>query len=184
MNRRLCFLAVLLMMLPLVSSTPVSAAKAFAEGITFSVSTHPNASAATYLSLTATKRADGSWRQTSIEFWQMNCCGRGGFIGRGILNGDPDGLEVSRDLGWGGLDGQVTLVDINTGEQRLYEFHLQSNASQRDYTEDPATWYFDRPSVVTGVIMRDGAVVWTFPLTSPAYHEVTGVNFSDQWPGY
>ena len=184
MFRRVCLIAALLMILPLASPTQVSAKQAFAEGITFVTDTHPNASASTHLVLTATKRVDGNWRQTTIEFTEGRCCGQTGFIGVGVLNGDPDGLEVSRDLGWGGLDGQVMLVDSRNGAQFLYEFHLRSSATARDYTEDPATWYFNRPSLIEGVILRDGVERWHFPLTVPALHVVTGFNFSDQWPGY
>lgn len=183
MCKRLCLTAALLMIVTLLAPFEVSAAPAYAEGLTFGASNHPNASAATSITLKATKRVDGNWRQTTIEFGK-GCHRCTPFRGVGILNGDADGLDVSRDLGWGGLDGQALLVDAATGEQHLYEFHLRSSATERAYTEDEASGYFQRPTLIEGVILVDGVQAWHFPFTGTYAHAVYGINFSDQWPGY
>ncbi|MCL4251954.1 MAG: hypothetical protein KJ065_27630 [Anaerolineae bacterium] len=158
--------------------------EAYAEGIYFSTFFGPpSASSQIGFSLRATKQVDGDWSQTTIII------SMGGHRVRyrtytGVLDGDPDGLEVSEDLGWGGLDGQAMLVDSGTGIAYLFEFHLQSVASESAYTENPTNWYFERPSVVEGVILVDGVVTYQFPVGGTYAHAVYGINFSDQWPGY
>lgn len=87
-------------------------------------------------------------------------------------------------MGWGGLDGEALLVDAATGEQHLYEFHLRSTATEWAYSEDELSGYFQRPTVVEGVILVDGVQAWHFPFTGTYAHTVYGINFSDQWPGY
>jgi hypothetical protein len=70
----------------------------------------------TRLTLHATKFVDGWSRYTEISINAVRyagdgtetfCCIRGIIDDTVILPGDPDELEVSNDLGWGGLNGVV-----------------------------------------------------------------------------
>ena len=138
-----------------------------------------------YAIVTATKRVDGTWRETMVEFrfWSGTKWGATHDIeAAAVLVEDPDGLDVSEDLGWGGLEGQIAVFDRADGQYHTIEFHVTQPANEGTYWEDPATWYFMRSANVEGYILLDGNLLTDLDTTSGVTE--TAYNFSDQWPGY
>jgi hypothetical protein len=52
------------------------------------------------------------------------------------IQGDPDNFEVSRDLGWGGLDTVVTVFNTVTQKNVPLEFHVYWWATSGVYQKD------------------------------------------------
>ncbi len=130
----------------------------------------------------ATKNVDGRWRETQVQLnsWYGYDAA---LYGAAILEEDPDGLEVSRDLGWGGLEGQIT-VQSHSGTPHLVEFHIWQFADEPGYTEDPDTGYFIRNASLEGYVLFDGEIFMDFRGPPPPNLIEQAYNFSDQWPGY
>jgi hypothetical protein len=135
-----------------------------------------------WIQIEATKSVDGRWREALVS---IQTTGYQYFNETAILYEDPDGLEVSRDLGWGGLEGQITAYDPAHNRYHVLEFHVWQFATERNYVYDPASGYFKRPARVEGYVLMDGLLWWDFnaPMTHPQAG-THGYNFSDQWPGY
>lgn len=86
----------------------------------------------TELTLHGTKYVDGNQRYTEVTV----TCHSGGYIprtfsGTGILPGDPDELEVSNDLGWGGLNGTIMMLNTHDGQSVPVEVHLSVYPTSR-----------------------------------------------------
>jgi hypothetical protein len=157
---------------------------AYSEGVYFLNRTFgPNHSER--IEVTAVKNVDGGWRETVVHFYCHE-----GFRNQttrhidttAVLAEDPDGLDVSEDLGWGGLEGQITVYDEVSGQYHVVEFHVSMPASETSYWEDPNSWYFNRNASLEGYILLDGVVFRDFSRTWNSSE--TTYNFSDQWPGY
>ncbi len=158
--------------------------EAYAEGIHFEKRVG-GPTGGHYAILTATKSVDGEWRETIVEFrfysatkWRVYH----NIDAVAVLGEDPDGLDVSEDLGWGGLEGQITVFDQVDGQDHIVEFHVTQPANELSYWEDPDTWYFMRSANVEGYILLDGNVLTNLDVTSGVTE--IAYNFSDQWPGY
>jgi hypothetical protein len=132
--------------------------------------------------LHAVKLVDGAYRQSEVHFVYNS------FVysvdETFVVPIDADYLEVSRDLGWGGLDATVWVTRTNnqTGEQEEVPLvlNLDLYATQRRSSYDGT--YFSRAADVRGTITLAGNVIdFSWPL-GPANSE-SGYNFSDQWPG-
>jgi len=171
----------------LSASLVVSAQDAYSEGIYFeNVSAGPNHSER--LTVTATKSVDGDWRQTLVHFvYRAN--ERTHLIHlidtTAVLAEDPDGLEVSDDLGWGGLEGEITIFDQVDQRFHVVEFHVSQPFAELSYWEDPNSWSFMRSAYLDGTILIDGALFRDFSRpVMPYYNAEYAYNFSDQWPGY
>lgn len=183
MFRRLGLIAGLLVTFLVLAAPFVVRAEeqAYAEGMYFETHTAgPNHSEV--LQVTATKYVDGKWRQTLVHYYYRACfrnqCST--TDATGILYEDPDGLDVSEDLGWGGLEGQITLPD-----GRIVQFNVAQFASESAYWEDGG--YFNRNASLDGFITVDGAIPEGHDFSRPVmpyYYSETAYNFSDQWPGY
>jgi hypothetical protein len=132
------------------------------------------------LQVRATKQVDGNWRQTVVDYYYRTCF-RNQCVTTdvtGVLYEDPDGLEVSNDLGWGSLDGHIGMPD-----GRTMQFHVVLPASEAGYWESGD--YFIRNALLEGYILIDGAMAHDFSrLIIPNYYSESAYNFSDQWPGY
>ncbi|MBX3082499.1 MAG: hypothetical protein KF716_12755 [Anaerolineae bacterium] len=161
-------------------TTSSIAAKAYAEGVHLEMTVR---NVGTALNITATKNVDGRWKQATVQF--VSFVGyETDLYGTVLLGEDPDGLEVSRDLGWGGLEGQITVTSRWMKDAHVVEFHLALPALESAYTQDPATGYFKRNASIEGYILRDGQMWMDFSgPTAPNVVE-SAYNFSDQWPGY
>jgi hypothetical protein len=177
---RLSIFAALLMVLVL-PLTAAAAPVAYREGIDVYLArgytiAHIN------LDLRATKLVDGGYRNTEIDiefndyFWTIDQTV--------VLPGDPDNLDVSRDLGWGGLDGVVWVWRQNreTGvrERIPVEFHLDLYATASNSTYGGG--YFNRRADVQGTV-KIGTRTIEFNMPPGSANYEVGYNFSDQWPG-
>lgn len=182
MLKRMMLIAALLSIvvwLPMPTTTSM-AAKAYTEGVHFEMLVR---NVGTGVKVTATKSVDGKWRQTVVEFvaWDRY---EADLNGTSLLGEDPDGLDVSRDLGWGGLEGQITTTYPHHSDTHVVEFHIWLPASESGYTQDATTGYFKRNASIEGYILRDGQMWMDFRgPTAPNVVE-SAYNFSDQWPGY
>jgi hypothetical protein len=67
--------------------------------------------------------------------------------------GDPDNVEVSRDLGWGGLDTIVTVFDAVTQKNVPVELHVYWWATSRVY---PKGGRFVRDARIEGTLKYPG----------------------------
>jgi len=180
MLKRILLIAALLSImvwLPMPTTTSM-AAKAYTEGVHFEMSIFH---AGTGVKVTATKHVDGKWRQTEvqIESWMGYDAL---FTGTALLSEDPDGLEVSRDLGWGGLEGQITMPIFHHTDMHVIEFHVSQLAREAAYTDTPP--YFTRNATLDGYILLDGRMWMDFREPTPSNVTESAYNFSDQWPGY
>ncbi|MBX3065463.1 MAG: hypothetical protein KF726_20980 [Anaerolineae bacterium] len=133
LQRKLALLLVLCLLMLLVTPTTVvtasdnaSAPKSYYEGITF-MSRYP----CDNLEVSATKHVDGKVRQTLVQVIYENCDGRA-INATAVLGEDPDGLDVSRDLGWGGLQGRVTVFEQKSAANHVLEFHVSQFANTND----------------------------------------------------
>jgi hypothetical protein len=92
----------LLLLVP--STTSAVSAKAFVEG--FHVITFEEHHRSLNITIDAIKRVDGNSRQSEVHiaYHYSFVDGRRDFDVTVVVPGDPDTLEVSKDLGWGGLD--------------------------------------------------------------------------------
>jgi hypothetical protein len=171
----------------------VSAEDAYEEGIhlTF-VETHHMS---THAEIHAVKHVDGNWRQTEIYFRYTYAYvdGTRYIEGTVVLDGDPDWLEVSDDLGWGGLDGTVMMQQrrkvcgFPSGsyvcgpeivEMVPVTFHIAQFANAGT---DEAGGYFTRPATISGTVTIGSNRVHRLEI---GYGLLTrGYNFSDQYPG-
>ena len=106
-NRFLMFGVCLLLLTPSMIST--ARARAFVEGI------HVTSGQLHHNSLTivvnAIKRVDGARRQSEVHivYRYTFIDGSREFDATVVLDGDPEQLEISRDLGWGGLDAVINV---------------------------------------------------------------------------
>jgi hypothetical protein len=72
------------------------------------------------------------------------------------LPGDPDLLEVSEDLGWGGLNNQVWVTDQTTGAKIRVRFNLNLFALSPQQSEDTV---FFRNADVRGTVRIGGTAI-------------------------
>ena len=188
---RLAFITlVVLLVLPIASAT--AAPRAYTEGIeVHAEEIRGDGPGYTILDLRATKLVDGRYRQTVIEI-EMDT--QRWYIERQtlVLLSDPDNLEVSRDLGWGGLEATDSVDDTqlyvwltfkDTGVRELHpiwiSLTLLADEPRSHYESDG---YFYRSAAVDGTVNVHYYVVNLFdgwPWTT----QREGRNFTDQWPG-
>jgi hypothetical protein len=178
MKRRWMLLIVLLTALFAMPADVEADSDAYTEGISFFFAEleHHN------IQIEATKTVDGDWRQTTV---MISSTGGYYFSETTVLYEDPDGLDVSDDLGWGGLEGQITAYDRRGRRYHVLEFHVWQYATESGYLYNEGMGYFRRNARVQGYVLMDGQMWWDFsmPLIYPT--SVTrAYNFSDQWPGY
>jgi hypothetical protein len=104
-KRLIMFGVCLLLLAP--STLSASRAKAFVEGFHV-VSSEDHHNSLTII-IDAIKRVDGNWRQSEvhIRYHYALPIAKRDFDATVIIPGDPDLLEVSKDLGWGGLDTTI-----------------------------------------------------------------------------
>ena len=183
-------LMVLALALPLVV---VAEPYAYAEGIhvAFNEGHHQSIDAEIH----ATKWVEGNWRQSEIHirFDYAYVDGERHIDQTVTLAGDSDWLEVSKDLGWGGLDGIVWVqqrrIDcwFNQSGSRVcgaeyvetvpVEIHLSLWANRR-FTY--SNGYFVRPSMVKGSVK---IADWLIVMSMQQGIFASGYNFTDQYPG-
>jgi hypothetical protein len=148
-----------------------------------------------YVQIHATKRVDGKWRQSEIyiRYDYGSPTGYRHIDATAILEGDADLLEVSSDLGWGGLDGVIRVqqrradctFDSNGNhvcspeitETISVEIHwdLWANASYQESGD-----LFTRNARVEGSVKIADQLFEFSPTTR---FQASGYNFSDQYPG-
>ena len=193
-------LAIVALLLPISAAT--AEAPAYREGI----QVHMNEGYwpdQYVIDLRAVKLVDGDYRHSTVEFHFDNNMrsGRREIDTVFTVPIDADYLEVSEDLGWGGLDAVVWATmhtydasgAVTASRVRL-EFHLQlyytaANSVYRD-------GFFYRSADVRGTVkigdnirtlsLNQANGVQCFPTaTGDACfgHFDYGYNFSDQWPG-
>lgn len=193
------FLVVSLCVLMIFPTLTVSSAgKAFVEGFHIDVAeTHHNS---LRITVDAIKRVDGRSRRSEVHitYHYAYVDGSRDFDANVVLDGDPDNLEVSRDLGWGGLDTVIQVqqrrVDCVFNPDRVcgpeivevvpVEFHIavvaneptyqDGNLFKRNATLNPAA------GGVSGTISVPGRV-HSLALGQGLFS--SGYNFSDQFPG-
>lgn len=185
----------ILMMSPTVSAS--SAGKAFVEGFHIdSAETHHQS---LHITIDAIKRVDGKWRQSElhIAYHYAYVDGSRDFDATVVLDGDPDQLEISKDLGWGGLDTVIHVqqrrVDCVFNPERTcgaeifetipVELHIAVVANEGAYQDGGL---FKRNANlnaagggVTGTI-RTPNLLTPFDLGQGMHS--SGYNFSDQSP--
>jgi hypothetical protein len=104
-------------------ATASSAGKAFVEGISISATETHHFSLR--ITLDAIKRVDGKWRQSEVHlvYHESRPDRRRDIDATVILSGDPDLLEVSKDLGWAGLNSTIYVqwrkADCTVGAERI-----------------------------------------------------------------
>jgi hypothetical protein len=189
MLRRLGLLVILLIV---GASLVVSAeADAYWEGVYIGRTTAASDDnpIADVIRVCAEKSVDGDWRQTVVRFYYTAYDYNTGQYTRqisttAVLYEDPDGLEVSDDLGWGGLDGQIVVFDQVDGQNHIVQFHMTTPASQRAYSAATSAVgrVFSRPAYLEGYILLDGELLSDFNRTEWVWEHAK--NLSDQWPGY
>jgi hypothetical protein len=191
LSRRFLLLGILLVLA--LGASVVSAETAYEEGIhvTFVESHHNSVNAEIH----AVKHVDGRWRQTEIYFRYDYAYVDGSrhIEGTVVLSGDPDNLEVSRDLGWGGLDGTVWMQQrrrdcdysssVYTCSPEIVEwvpvtFHI-SQVANAPYTETGD--YFTRTATVRGTVTVGNRYPHRLEIGYGLFSR--GYNFSDQYPG-
>ncbi len=146
-----------------------------------------------HIDLHATKLVDEDYRSSTVELNFSGPVTRG--YGRRDITAvftvpiDPDYLEVSEDLGWGGLDA-VVWVEQRTRwfdparppETRMVpvEIHLDLyHTARSSFYRDG---FFYRQADVRGTITIDG-YQFGFALPNDHFRRESGHNFTDQWPG-
>jgi hypothetical protein len=144
----------------------------------------------------AIKQDDGTSRHTRVRvFYEADGdCGFTSRIDTTIaLPDDPDELEVSNDLGWGGLNGMAQV-------QILIRTYAETNAGPCDYTETfltvPVEFHLNllanqpahdngthhtRTADISGTVQIAGGN-WTFPLHPNPYESSSGQTFSTRAP--
>ena len=191
--RGLVLLGVLMLLALALPVVVVAEPYAFAEGIhvQFYESHHQSINAEIH----ATKWVEGNWRQSEIHirYDYAYVDGERHIDQTVILGGDPDWLEVSEDLGWGGLDGIVWVqqrrIDcwFNSSGNRVcgreyvqtvpVEIHLALWANRRySYSNG----YFVRPAEVRGTV-KIGTQLIRMSMQYGIF--ASGYNFTDQYPG-
>jgi hypothetical protein len=177
LKRLMMITAVLAMTLVMSTPTTISiGARVYTEGVHFEMLVR---NAGTALKVTATKSVDGKWRQTMVDFLSFTGY-ETDLYGTAVLVEDPDGLEVSRDLGWGGLDGQITVPSKWGKENHLIEFHMWFPYSESSYIQEGAT--FKRSASIEGYILRDGQMWMDFRGPTATNVVESAYNFADQQP--
>ncbi|MBX3062829.1 MAG: hypothetical protein U0528_11825 [Anaerolineae bacterium] len=187
--------ACLLFLLPSISA---SSARAFVEGIHIdAIESHHQS---LRITLDAIKRVDGKWRQSEVHIsYHYNYVdGSRDFDATVVLSGDPDQLEVSKDLGWGGLDTVIQVqwrrVDCTISPTRVcgaeivetipVEIHVSLWANE-SYIQDGGYFkrnaHLDPTSGVKGTIQTPDRLT-QLQLGLSEVH-ASGYNFSDQFPG-
>lgn len=166
---------------------------AYAEGIhvAFNEGHHQSIDAEIH----ATKWVEGNWRQSEIHIRYDYAFydGERHIDQTVILDGDPDWLEVSEDLGWGGLDGIVWVqqrrIDCqfnDSGGRDCGAEYVQTVPVEIHlalWADRPFTYsdgYFVRPSMVNGTVKIDDRLIVM------SVHQgifASGYNFTDQYPG-
>jgi hypothetical protein len=185
----------LLLMFSTVST--VRAGKTFVEG--FHVDSYEDHHRMLTITIDAIKRVDGQWRQSEVHiaYHYAFVDGRRDFEATVILSGDPDTLEVSKDLGWGGLDTVIQVqqrrVDcVFTNESRTcgaeivetipVELHVYIVPNE-PYREEGGLFKRSASAIsasVTGTIKTPQRLT-TLNLGTGMLS--SGYNFSDQFPG-
>ncbi|MCL4251953.1 MAG: hypothetical protein KJ065_27625 [Anaerolineae bacterium] len=141
------------------------------------------------LEVTAFKQVDGDWRDTTVNFMYRMESGTQQIhyvftISDYELNEDPDELEVSDDLGWGGLGGQILIYDYVGQQYHLVEFHISMFASEPAYRPLPRGRGFGRNAYLDGYILMDGELWKDFRVPTTPDTTEYAYNFSSQSPGY
>jgi hypothetical protein len=199
MIRSLSRLFVVALCLVLLFPSPVSASKAaraFAEGIYISSSESHHRSLS--VTINAIKHVDGKWRQSevSISYHYSFYDGTRDFDATVILDGDPDLLEVSKDLGWGGLDTVIyvqwrkvvcVVAPTHSCQPEVVEtipVELHLAVFTEGAVEQSGGWF------TRNAPMRPGGVVGTIKTPDKLTNiEIgqgmisSGHTFSDQYPG-
>lgn len=186
MSRRfLTVFGVLACLLLLAAPSFVQAeAYAYSEGIHF-FNARGYTIAHQEITVDATKMVEGSWRQTWVHVTFHGPGANPWYINQTVLLlGDPDGLEVSEDLGWGGLQGRVYVYEQTQRRWHRLDFRISQFARTPHYFEIPGTWYFAREAYLDGYILMDGAMWIDFRWPQSSANVEYAYNFSDQWPGY
>jgi hypothetical protein len=199
--RRLMLLGVcLLLLVPSITSTATSTARAraFVEGFyVISRETHHNSLT---IEINAVKRVDGNSRQSEvhISYHYAYVDGRRDFDATVLVPGDPDLLEISKDLGWGGLDTTIQVqwrrVDCTLGtnltcgpeivETVPVELHVYLFANE-PYRQEGGLFKRNANLVnpTTGVMGSVKTPRGLTTLTLGQGMHSSGYNFSDQFPG-
>jgi hypothetical protein len=187
-------LAIILLLLCLALPLMVNAApRAYQEGIDLYLA-QARGYSQTVIELQATKFVDGQSRYTILHIrykgptpgfgihWRI-------FETTVVLPGDPDQLEVSRDLGWGGLDGvawveqRVLGGGTETIELAPVEFHIDLYGYLGEgSTYDGALFHRNAQAVGTVTVAGRTIQIDNGQLIGPE-NIVHASNFTDQWPG-
>ena len=170
-----------------------SAGKAYSEGIHLDATeTHHQA---LRITVDAVKQVDGRWRQTQIHIsYHYNYVdGSRDFDVTMGVDGDPDQLEVSKDLGWGGLDGVIYVqqrrVDCTFNPSRTcapevietipVELHLAVGASDGAWQDGGMFKRNANSNTIAGTIQTPNLLT---TLSVGQGMASTGYLFSDQAP--
>lgn len=179
MKRILAVLIFAMLVLPLTAVT--AAPGAYREGIDVELSRGYTIGHFT-LDLRATKLVDGNYRQSEIDIefsdysWVIDQ--------KVVLPGDADELDVSRDLGWGGLNGTVWVWRQNrfTGDRERIPVEIHLDLFYSTNSTNYVGGYFYRQADVRGTVKIGSRLIEFNVPNGPANYE-SGYNFSDQWPG-
>jgi hypothetical protein len=152
------------------------------------------------IEITATKRVDGAWRQSEVHIsYHYNFfAGKRNFDATVLVPGDPDLLEVSKDLGWGGLDTTIqvqwrrvdcvqnpnTICGPEYVETVPVELHVYLFANEA-YRQEGGLFKRNANLVnpTTGVMGTVKTPTHLTTLTLGQGMHSSGYNFSDQFPG-
>jgi len=156
----------------------VSAATPHREGIELSVSR--GATIAHFeLRLRGEKLVDGRNRSTQIYIHYIGAGTTPVVIDQWVaLPGDADELEVSRDLGWGALNGTVQALDQTTNTTVAVEIHVDQFANAG--ANSAGSWY-TRNATLQGSVTINGFVIDLGRPLNP-FNSEQGYNFSDKKP--
>jgi|GEM_PF-1866860 len=102
------------------------------------------------------------------------------------LEGDPDWLEVSCDLGWAGLDTVVEVYDQTSDSYLPLEIHVDLYGKTGNYDYD-GSMYFVRDAKPYGTIDMPGfsySISYADGPVPPGHIRAGGQNFSTQWRGF
>lgn len=187
----------LLMLTLLPTTTASSAGKAFVEG--FSISSAETHHFFLRITLDAIKRVDGKWRQSEVHlvYHFSRPDRRRDIDATVILSGDHDQLEVSKDLGWAGLNSTIYVqwrkTDCTVGAERVCGPEVVETipvvlnitvVPNEPYYEDGGLFkrnaHLSPTDGVRGTIQTPDGVV-TLDLGWGLHSQ--GYTFSDQYPG-
>lgn len=179
---------------------------AYHEGIFVSASIHGGKiSAGSSLLIEARKTVDGDWRESVVhlrisQYNEWEPARNLDIDATFVVPIDPDWLEVSCDLGWGGLDTVVEVYDRANNRMVPVEIHLDLYGLG-DYWYEESTYYFKRDAAqglrgyvsIPGIFYTGDFENWWQPVMCSTYPDcpwwtgnlrsISAHNFSTQWPG-